>query len=131
MSNPMRFESLIPNDDGDDVEVIAVLASDYDALAAELALSRTDRGSLFARLCETEAELAATQARLAEAIALLRDAPDDTPDGKGFARRVEEFAATAGSADAAPKCDCIFGIPKREGCPIHDPRPAVTVTGAP
>ena len=42
-------------------------ADELDRLTRELALSKTDRGSLFARLCETEAQLA-------EALAAVRDA---------------------------------------------------------
>lgn len=86
----------------EDYEAMRELRKENDALKERLALSETDRGSLFARLCETEArlakaesrqtcegtkpyichELATTRARLAEAERLLRwveFVPDGTP----------------------------------------------------
>ena len=63
-------------------------SDELDRLQRELALSKTDRGSLFARLCETEAQLA-------EARELLREARERgiLDGGDGFYDRIDAFLA--------------------------------------
>jgi hypothetical protein len=84
------------------------LSDDLLAMQARLALSETDRGSLFARLCETEA-------RLAEAEKLLADIDEY---GKIDAWDMSEIRARIGAllyrrTDSASACPACHGTGKR------------------